>query len=210
MHTPAPSSLPSAATAASHAPLHFPTQRPDEHVVVLLRRHWTVMAWAIARLIASVLLPIVLLTAALFFTETQIYAGTPPYVLLVLGLSLYYLFMLLAYFHSFVDYHLDIWVVTDQRIVAIEQEGLFRRVTSELNIMNVQDVTSEVHGKLETFLNFGNVHIQTAGQRERFVFENVPSPADVAKIILQTHTKAVRKKEIEMAQIEANLELGAA
>lgn len=194
-------------TDATHAPLHFPTQRPNEHVVVLLRRHWTTLAFAVMRFLLGALLPIILVGVLHYlFPDATVMPGTLAYVLFVLGLSLYYLFMLLAYFHSFIDYHLDIWVVTDERIVAVEQEGLFRRVTSELNIMNVQDVTSEVHGKLATFLNFGNVHIQTAGQRERFIFEEVPEPAHVAKIILQVHDAAVRKEEIEMAQIEADLE----
>lgn len=185
-------------TNTQHAPLHFPTQRPNENVIALMRRHWTKLASAILRLVASALLPVVILIVFLTIMAVEIEINGLPYVLLVLGLSLYYLFALLAYFHSFIDYHLDIWVVTDQRIVAIEQEGLFRRVISELNIMNVQDVTSEVHGKVETFLNFGNVHIQTAGERARFVFEDVPHPAEVAKIVLQAHEVAVKKQEREM------------
>lgn len=189
-------------TAASdHAPLHFPTQRSNEQVFLLVRRHWIKIASAIVRLVVSVLLPPMFLAILFYATSLRVSMNSLPYILLILGLNLYYLFSLLAYFHSFIDYHLDIWVVTDQRIISIEQEGLFRRVISELNIMNVQDVTSEVDGKVETFFNFGDVHIQTAGERERFVFEDVPHPAEVAKIVLQVHEAAVKEEEREMMQM---------
>ncbi len=180
-----------------HKPLHFPTQRPGEHVVLLLRRHWTVLAGDVLQLIVSLLIPPVLLTLLYFYTEFTLAPDSLLYVFVVEGLSLYYLFSFLAYFHDFVDYHLDIWVVTDQRIVSIEQEGLFNRTVSELNLLKMQDVTAEVKGKIQTFLDFGEVYIQTAGEAARFVFSQVPHPSQVAKVILQVHDRLMAREEME-------------
>lgn len=180
-----------------HKPLHFPTQRPGEHVVLLLRRHWTVLAGDVVQLIVSLLVPPVILTLIYFYTDFTLQPSSLLYVFVVEGLSLYTLFSFLAYFHDFVDYHLDIWVVTDQRIVSIEQEGLFNRTVSELNLMKMQDVTAEVKGKIQTFLDFGEVYIQTAGEAARFVFSQVPHPSQVAKVILQVHDRLIAREEME-------------
>ncbi len=182
---------------SEHRPLHFPTQRPNEQVVLLLRRHWTVLARDIIQLVASLFVPPIIIALLYAFVNITVVPGSPLYALLVEGFSLYYLFSFLAYFHDFVDYHLDIWVVTDQRIVSIEQIGLFNRVVSELNIMKVQDVSSEIKGQVQTFLDYGQVHIQSAGEKQRFLFEQVPHPAEVAKVILQVHDRTSKLKELE-------------
>lgn len=183
-----------------HKPLHFPTQRPNEHVVLLLRRHWTVLARDVLQLVGSLLLPPIVLLLLYYYGAFELTSASALYVFAVMILSLYYLFSYLAFFHDFVDYHLDIWVVTDQRIVSIEQQGLFNRVVSELSILRVQDVTSEIKGKIQTFLDYGQVHIQTAGEQARFVFNQVPHPSQVAKVVLQAHERAMQKSEMEQVR----------
>jgi len=42
-----------------------------------------------------------------------------------------------------------------------------------------------MHGFLATMFNYGTVYIQTAGARQRFVFENIPEPRIVAKKIME-------------------------
>lgn len=188
--------------SGKHKLLHFPTQRPNERVVLLLRRHWTVLAVDITQTVFMLIMPPIVLSVILIVFEYSFLPGTIAYITFVLGMSLYYLFAFLGYFHNFIDYHLDVWVVTDQRIVSVEQDGLFRRTTSELNIVKVQDVTSTIKGKVETFLDYGDVFIQTAGQQERFIFEQVPHPSEVAKVVLQVHDRAVKLQDLQRVQEE--------
>ncbi len=186
--------------------LHFPTQRPNERVVLLLRRHWTVIARHLVQLVALLSFPPIILIVLLLFSDFTFTPGTLEYVMTIQLFSIYLLFSLLFYFENFVDYHLDIWVVTDQRIVSIEQNGLFKRVISEVNILQIQDVTSEVSGTLQTFLDFGQVYIQTAAQTARFSFEEVSHSAEVAKVILQVHDRAVKMRDIEQARDQLHYE----
>jgi len=88
-------------------------------------------------------------------------------------------------FLEFTDYYLDIWIVTSERILATEQKGLFNRVASELHLAAVQDVTSELRGMVGTFLDFGDVQVQTAGEKERFQFDNVDHPEKVKETIIR-------------------------
>ena len=161
---------------------YLPHALPNERIILLVRRHWFVLfirclLWGIVGL-----LPLAL--ALLLPGDLQGMAGSViGYPLLVIGLSLYYLFLWLFVLNTFVDYFLDVWIVTNERILNIEQDQLFSRTASEQKLSRVQDVTSEVKGIFATFLGFGDVHVQTAGEKARFNFEQVPNPTEVARKI---------------------------
>jgi hypothetical protein len=90
---------------------------------------------------------------------------------------------------------LDVWIVTDQRIINIEQKGLFSRVVSELELENIQDITSDVRGVIATFLNYGDLFVQTAAEKERFIFRNIPDPYKVKDMIMNLQEKVETKEE---------------
>ncbi len=181
----------------------FSGQRPNEHVIVILRRHWIVWFRYIGQLILFNLLPVAIALVLYFFAGWSPTAEGPIYIGLVLLLSVYFLGIWLMYFHSFIDYRLDSWILTDQRIVNVEQQGLFDRVISELSITKVQDVTSEVHGHMQTFLDYGNVYVQTAGEQQRFVFLNVPHPEEVSRLVVKVNDAALMKQRQELATTQS-------
>ncbi len=75
-------------------------------------------------------------------------------------------------------------LVTDRSLVQVVQKGLFARKVSRLSMSNVEDVSATHHGILSTIFNFGILHIQTAGERENFVFPWCPDPDKYADRIL--------------------------
>ncbi len=85
---------------------------------------------------------------------------------------------------AWMDYYLDMWIVTEKRVINIDQRGLFSREISEIPMANIQDVTVEVHGLMETLLGFGTVRIQTAGERE-FTIDDIPRLNPVKDAILE-------------------------
>lgn len=97
-----------------------------------------------------------------------------------------YVLLVTVFFHAlFIDYYLDIWVVTNDRIIDIHQSGLFKRTVAELDLKQVQDVTSQTVGLFGTFFNYGNVSIQTAGAKQKFDFQNVAKPHEIRGELLK-------------------------
>lgn len=174
----------------------FPGQDEGEVVKALLRRHWIRLFDHSLWFVIQMIIPLVGVTLIFLFTDIRLDTDSLLFVVAVLALSLYYLFIVLFYFADLVGYHLDIWVITDRRLVSIEQISLFHRLVSEQPILKVQDVTHEVKGQLQTMLDFGDVHIQTAGEQKRFIFEDVPHPDRVAKLILDTHEQAIHAGDV--------------
>lgn len=161
---------------------NLPNQQANEHAIRLYRRHWFTLFLILLFYLALAIFPAVIVT--LMWSEVVEPAlGDIGYPLFVLMSSAYYLAMITFVFHEFVDWYLDVWVVTNERIIALEQKGLFSRVVSEQKLSRVQDVTSEIHGFFPTVLKYGDVFIQTAGQQQRFIFRQVPDPDGIVKLL---------------------------
>jgi len=174
-------------------PKTFPGQKPDEKIEVFLRRHWLSFLPTILISFFMLLIP---LFVFLGLRILGINLGEFENII-ILGISCYLLIVLAFYLTSFIDYYLDICIVTDKRIVDIEQNGLFNRVISEQNLIRVQDVTAKRRGILQTFFNFGDLFIQTAGEAPNFEFLAIPRPNEAAQIILKLHQDVLAKGYIE-------------
>lgn len=163
-------------------------KRVDEEIVLLLRRHTLVYFPVIIFFICMQIIPI---GGYLFFKTfmPDMLTNELSKVIFYMVASLLMLSGWLQLFAQFVDYYLDVWVVTTKRIVNIEQNGLFGRTISELELTQVQDVTSEVNGFIPSMFGYGFVYIQTAGEKLHFVFEQVPHPDAIRKTIIELAQK---------------------
>lgn len=151
----------------------------EERLIIFLRRHWVNLFLQIWPLLAFLSLIII----SYFFLITFGGLGERE-IILNFGASVVSLFLWAFLFFIFIDYYLDVWVITNERIVNIEQRGLFKREISELRLEKVQDLTTEIGGIISTLFDFGDLYVQTAGKRERFLFKSIPHPERIKDVIL--------------------------
>lgn len=171
----------------------------NEANVFFLRPHWLTVAPLVFGFVLALTLPFAVWIGLKIVNPA--FLAVPAYnALYLLGGSIFFLFCWLFLFQHFIDHYLDIWIVTTHRIIDITQHGLFGRTTAELVLDRVQDVTSEVNGFVRTFFDYGTIYIQTAGEQQRFTFENIPHPVHVAKRILELAQQ--RREEAPNAQRE--------
>ncbi len=156
----------------------LPNSMPEEHVVLFLRRHWIDLVKIVLFAVALLLIPVAVSVLAIYF-EASFLSHPFWQPVAILFLASYLLIVVMLTITEFTDYWLDVWIVTSERIINTEQHGLFNRAVSEVHLEQIQDITSETRGFLETFLTFGDVFIQTAAERERFQFKNIDNPDDV-------------------------------
>ena len=154
----------------------------NEKIITSVRKHWFVMLKTIVMFVVLILIPPLILTFLPFLTADLNPEVIEPLINFFLSLYLITLFLLLFLF--WMDYYLDMWIITDQRIITVEQKGLFRREISEIPLHRVQDITIEISGIIETFLKFGTIRIQTAGERE-FTIDDIPRLYEIKDIILR-------------------------
>lgn len=158
-------------------------QKNYEKIIYHLRRHPIIFLKSFLFFCGLAIVPLVFY----FFIKNsfaEIFENDLTRLILTILASIYYLSIILIDFTQFVDYYLDNWIVTNDRILNIEQHALFGRTMSELDLYNIQDATSEIKGILPTLFNYGNVHVQTAGEKTRFIFESVPNPHEIRDKLL--------------------------
>lgn len=167
-------------------------KKENETVLLVKRRHWWIIVRKFLFFVILFVLPFTIYLVLINFYPWfwfNLILITSKYVLLIIGVSSYYLLLWLFLFYLWVDYYLDVWVITDKKIVSVDQKGLFHRVISDIELERVQDVTSEVKGVLPTLFHYGNVYIQSAGTKERFVFKQIHRPYAVVKDIMRLAKK---------------------
>ncbi|OIO07804.1 hypothetical protein CO115_04520 [Candidatus Falkowbacteria bacterium CG_4_9_14_3_um_filter_36_9] len=162
----------------------LPNSLPDEKIIKVIRRDLFILIKKVDILILLVLLPLFFFYA-ITLNLPDLLTGNISLPIIILIISAYFLFLWLFFLFSFIDYYLDFWIVTNERIIDVQQNGFFSRIISEQKLDKIQDVTSEVHGMMATLFHFGNVQVQTAGAKQKFNFEDVPYPNNVRDLLIK-------------------------
>lgn len=158
-------------------------QKSYERIVFKIRRDLITLVPAIVGFI--------LLLSAPFGTYFLIIKTFPDFLtnpiafaLALLFTSVYYLSVGLFFYTYFVNFYLDLLIITNDRLLHIDQIGLFARTISEVDLYKIQDITSEINGFFPSLFDFGDLLIQTAGAQEKFMIFNVPNPEGLRQTIL--------------------------
>lgn len=158
------------------------TFHPGEEVVLEVRRHWIVVAPIYAIIGVLALAPLVLYGVLDALPITFRASGWGP----ALPAFAYFGWLLALWvggYFAWLDHHLDIWIVTNERLIDVEQKGIFSREVSSLRFERIQDITAEVSGVLATLLKFGDIKVQTAGDTSEFTITNIANPQHVVDAI---------------------------
>lgn len=168
----------------------------DEKILLTIRKHWFILLTEAFFLIFLVLLPLLLYILFQFIgIKAFIHIGGNITALFIFISSIWLLFVWIAFFTIWTDYYLDILIITNKQIIDIEQKGLFSRELSTFRLDRIQDVTAEVDGIIQTFFDFGTIHVQTAGEDREFIVFGVPAPIKVKHFISKQHDRAIEKKK---------------
>ena len=143
----------------------------EEKIEIIIRKHWFVFF--------SESIVFVIMAAAPLMLSLDFNFNFFPFIYLTWLLILW---IILA--REWTDYYLDALIITNKRIIDVEQKGLFRREIASCFLENIQDVTTNISGVIATFLDFGDLSIQTAGERREFTVHWAKSPDKAKQIIL--------------------------
>lgn len=169
---------------------YFEAQDPDEKVLVTVRKHKLVLA---APFIGAFFLVLVLTVLLTLMFKANILASELAKAVAVAVSSLAFLYILLYSFIAWLIKYLDILILTSKRLVIIGQNGLFKRSISTLDLPTIQDVAVDQKGVIQTFLNFGKITVQTAGEMPNFVYTGVSRPCEIQDAVMDAKELYIKK-----------------
>ena len=152
--------------------LHLENLRPWEEVKMVIRRHWIVfvMLWIYAILGLFINLSLYIL----FWSTLWIN------IFSIIYLSWFLVFMYIEW----INHELDMYVITNSRIIWIEQIWFLNREVSQCALGDVQEVNSKTKWFLPNMLNYWSLTIQTAWNASNFHMDYVPDSLQVARKVL--------------------------
>jgi len=155
--------------------VRFETQETREKIILLLRQHWvTQFSWVLT---AGVMmwLPLCLLWIPIL----DFLPGNFQFMAVVI----WYLLIIAFIYEKFILWFYHVFIITDERVIDVDFYNLLYKEVSEAKIDNIEDVTYRQGGMVKAWLNFGDISLQTAGEKQEFMIENVPQPFRVVKIL---------------------------
>ena len=121
-----------------------------ETLKIEIRRHWIVfiLLWFFA----------LLWVLFSFFTFMNFWMD----FLNVLCNIVFWMYFSIILYIKWLNHELDLYIVTNNRVIWVEQVSWMNRTTREYNLGQVQEVSSKTKGILANIFNYGTLSIQTA------------------------------------------------
>lgn len=155
--------------------IDFETKHDREEIVLMLRQHPIVnIKW--------IFITALLLTGPTLLGMLGVFSLLPVGFQLVITMAWYLVTSAYA-IEGFLNWYFNVFFVTTDGVIDIDFFNLIDKRVSQADLEMIQDISYSTNGVLGTMLNYGNVQIQTAAEITEFIFESVPNPEKVVKIL---------------------------
>jgi hypothetical protein len=159
----------------------FDGRRADENVILYRHQH----PWVLAR--AGFLDVFLALIVLIFFLAL----GSSSLSFWVLGIAI-----AVGFFYTFNKIFLFknvLFIITDQRIININQSSIFGHKVQETELINIYNLSYSVKGMIRNLLDFGNIELTTEGDvNDRIILKNVPTPHEVFDKLSKARKEAMQ------------------
>jgi hypothetical protein len=166
--------------------------KEGEEVIRIVRKHWASFVWPVTKTFLILIIPF-LLSAFLFSNY--------------IGIIIFFVWVSIGFgygLYQWICWYFDHFIITNLRIVNVDQKTLFARLVSETGLINIQDVTYEINGFLASLFNYGTVKVMTASNNNTLEMKAIERPKEVQEIIMDLHRQS--KKDLSAQELVEFLE----
>lgn len=164
--------------------MEFHGQKQGEKVLLVLKQNAIVFLAMVLKVITLWLIIILLYKLSFYISwGWYSYVLSAALWLVIIG-SLY---MILTKWYTWAN---TVYLLTNDRVLSVEQLGWFNRVISEATLWNILFISHKVEGLMQTMFNFGSIHIRASGVvEEEIVLRNVSDPYEAQQTIVGAQQK---------------------
>jgi uncharacterized membrane protein YdbT with pleckstrin-like domain len=164
--------------------------KTDEEVRVITRRHGVTI-------VPPLLLALVMIVVPFFFLFPLF--GTGP-AGIVAFLAVVCAGLIIAV-RSFIMWDGDIIIMTNQRIVDVDQRGVFARTVNEITLENIQDFSWSKHTLLDQLLNIGHFKARSASGSLTIEGRFIPKPQELQNVAQNLQKDAISDASIAKTKV---------
>lgn len=153
----------------------------DEKILLFLRRHFITNVHWISVSIILLIIPFFLFSFSSHFSFLG-FLDLPTRFIVVLTIF-YYLIVITYFFVNYITWYFNIALITNKRVIDVNFADLVYKNVSATKINLIQDASYKQVGVIQSFFDFGEVLLQTAGTVDNFIFEFAGKPEKVVQIV---------------------------
>lgn len=152
--------------------LNLQNMRPWEEVLMVVKRHWIVYVMLFIYFFSGVIVTFMIFF--FFWLNTWWY---------MLNIILWLILSIILYI-EWLNHELDMYVVTNNRVIGLEQIAFLNRAVTECNLWQIQEVNSKAKWLFANIFNYWTLSIQTAGSKTTLKMEFCPDVMQTSRKIL--------------------------
>lgn len=154
--------------------VRFESQKADEQVMLILRRHpITQIPW-----VFNAIVLLILLISLNFFISQFLYQNQ------MIVFNVFAVVFIFAYIWlNILLWIFNVGIVTNIRVLDVDLYNVLYKEVTATKIEQVTDVTAKTGGFMGSLFQFGDVEVKTEGFTQNIEFAGVPRPTDVVHII---------------------------
>lgn len=172
------------------------TLHAGEKIQLVVRKHWFSFFLTALFFALLALLPLLLADYAwALVADSPLLVGLDSSGLFLFLYAVWFLGLWVMLALEWTDYYLDVWYITDERLVDIEQKWLFHRDEAILRFDKIEDIAVETRGLIATLLGFGTIRIQTAGTEREFIMRFAAHPDHIKAVISALHDRLLERPQ---------------
>jgi uncharacterized membrane protein YdbT with pleckstrin-like domain len=166
-------------------------QADDEEIIRVWRRHPVTLIGPLFKILAFAAIPIALILITGFS-----FLGSP----ILFALFMVILGVVVTFgAYQWVSWYGDVYVLTNYRIIDVEQQGFFSRSFAETTLNNIQDISHEVTGVAATLWDYGTIVVQTAGASPDISLNQIGHPQASTVYLLKNQQKYLKDHDDDMS-----------
>lgn len=177
-------------------------QNPNEYVLLFVREHKIILVINIFLYAIIMFLPQILrwlvgsLDQNIFgsYLHTQTFFGSNWWIVINIA---WFSYILTGYFNIFFRWFYNINLLTTERFMDIDFEGIFSNRIETASIKDVEDAKDTQVGLLQSLFNMGDITILTASGGTIFNLDNVPKAHKIRDFIMDVKIKFDKERGYE-------------
>lgn len=163
----------------------------NEQIIKMVRGQLLAFFWPMS-------IAIILIAAPFFFLflllQIERWGIIIFFCFLALGISLIIRALILWYFNC--------WVITNFKVVDVDQRRMFDRRVSEIPLEKIKDVSYRAKGIISTIFRLGEVEILTNDEKLFFTIKKVGHPQEIQQLIVNLQLRKI-EREIDGKNLSA-------
>lgn len=156
-----------------------------EEILEIRKKHMWLHITTFIKIVVQLFIPFIMVVVGIiFFNDFSNFLGKTIFTPIMIVFSTIVLIVFaLKIWKLIIDYKYDNLIITNKRIVEVDQNFLFKHRIDSIYIKDVINMAAERNGFWCTILNYGKLDIKTSAEVKDFIVTFIPNPSEIIQII---------------------------